>query len=396
MSQSIVNLLPPDIAKSKVSSSFSTQANANSPATRPASVPKFEPPAHLIPDRFWSNLRDFLLERPVKLGPASPGTPFRPTSFGGGLLDNLKEFLQSRPVPARRAGTSGLEVNWGGSFGGFRERLKDALFGPKLKLPKGAQVKEIWSKDEAFGRTQAISMGAHGLLLFLLFVPIFFKVTTVAKPKEEGPVTLIEPWLPPGEKPAHGGGGQHSKVPPEKGRLPRFAQQQIAAPTAIKDLRPKFPAEATLLGPDLKLPSPLTSIGDPLAALNNGSLGGGYGTGIGEGTGGGYGAGEGGGFGGGVYNAGRNGVGIPVCYYQPDPQYSEEARKAKYQGIVVLQGIVTLEGRITNISVVKGPGMGLEENAVAAVKTWRCKPANGPNGKPVPVRVPIEVTFRLF
>lgn len=349
-----------------------------------------------MPDRFWSNLRDFLLERPVKLGPARAGTPFRPPTFQSGILDNLKEFLQSRPVPAGRTGTSRLEVNWGGNFGGFRERLRDALFGPKLKVPKGAQAREIWTKDEDFGRTQAISMGVHGLLLLLLFVPIFFKTTTVAKPKNDGPITLIEPWLPPGANKAQGGGGQRSQVPAEKGRLPRFARQQIAAPTAIKDLRPKFPAEATLLGPDLKLPSPTAGMGDPLAALNDGSLGMGQGSGIGDGSGAGYGSGSGGGYGGGVYNAGRNGVGIPVCYYQPDPQYSEEARKAKYQGIVVLQGIVTLEGRITNLSIVKGPGMGLEENAIAAVKTWRCKPANGPNGKPVPVLVPIEVTFRLF
>jgi len=58
--------------------------------------------------------------------------------------------------------------------------------------------------------------------------------------------------------------------------------------------------------------------------------------------------------------------------------------------------VIGLAGKISNISVVKGVGMGLHENAVAAVKTWRCKQAAGPSGKPVATIVPIEVTFRLF
>jgi protein TonB len=128
--------------------------------------------------------------------------------------------------------------------------------------------------------------------------------------------------------------------------------------------------------------------------------GGGIGTGeaggIGSGSGGGLGPGSGGGTGGGVFRAGVNGVGIPVCFYQPPPEYSDEARKVKYQGAVVVEGIIGLEGKISNIRIIKGVGMGLDENAVAAVKTWRCKPAVGPNGKPVPTIVPIEVTFRLF
>ena len=65
-------------------------------------------------------------------------------------------------------------------------------------------------------------------------------------------------------------------------------------------------------------------------------------------------------------------------------------------GSVVLQVIITADGRATNITVVKGPGLGLEEEAIKAVKGWRFKPAVGPSGKPVPVIVPIEVTFRLF
>ena len=97
-----------------------------------------------------------------------------------------------------------------------------------------------------------------------------------------------------------------------------------------------------------------------------------------------------------MFRAGVNGVGQPACLYCPDPQYSEEARKSKFQGSVLLQIIVTADGRASDIQVIKGPGLGLEEKAVEAVKQWRFKPALGPNGKPVPTQIPVEVNFRLL
>lgn len=56
--------------------------------------------------------------------------------------------------------------------------------------------------------------------------------------------------------------------------------------------------------------------------------------------------------------------------------------------------VVTSEGKATNISVVKSPGMGLDEKAIEAVRKWRFKPAMK-DGKPVDTRVPIEITFRF-
>jgi len=95
-----------------------------------------------------------------------------------------------------------------------------------------------------------------------------------------------------------------------------------------------------------------------------------------------------------IATAGRDGVGMPACKYCPDPEYSKEARKKKYEGVVVLSVVVTTEGKATNIQVTKGPGLGLDEKAVDAVRKWRFKPAMK-DGKPVPTKVPIEVTFRL-
>lgn len=99
----------------------------------------------------------------------------------------------------------------------------------------------------------------------------------------------------------------------------------------------------------------------------------------------------------GVAKAGVNGVGIPACLYCPIPQYTDKARTAKPNGSVVVQAIVTADGRAENISIVKGHelGLGLDENAIRVVSEWRFKPATGPDGKPIAVVVPVEVTFRI-
>jgi bla regulator protein BlaR1 len=96
-----------------------------------------------------------------------------------------------------------------------------------------------------------------------------------------------------------------------------------------------------------------------------------------------------------VYQAGENGVSYATCAYCPNPKYSNQALKAHYEGAVTLQAVITAQGRATKIKVVKSPGLGLDREAVDVVKRWKFKPAVGPNGNPVDVEVPIEVTFRL-
>jgi periplasmic protein TonB len=93
--------------------------------------------------------------------------------------------------------------------------------------------------------------------------------------------------------------------------------------------------------------------------------------------------------------AGVNGVGVPKCISCPPPDYSEKARGAKWQGTVLLDIAVTTEWKATNIIVLKGPGQGLEEKAIEALKSWRFKPALDKAGNPIQVRVQVEVTFHL-
>ena len=89
------------------------------------------------------------------------------------------------------------------------------------------------------------------------------------------------------------------------------------------------------------------------------------------------------------------GVSLPVPIVKPEPEYSEEARKAKYQGSVTLQIVVDASGVPTDIKVVKKLGLGLDEKAIEAVAKWRFKPGMK-DGKAVAVIATIEVSFRLL
>ncbi len=89
------------------------------------------------------------------------------------------------------------------------------------------------------------------------------------------------------------------------------------------------------------------------------------------------------------------GVTPPKGIHMPNPKYSKEARKAKYQGICLLWLIVGTDGRPHDIKVARRLGMGLDENAIEAVQKWKFQPATK-DGQPVAVQVNIEVSFRLY
>ena len=93
----------------------------------------------------------------------------------------------------------------------------------------------------------------------------------------------------------------------------------------------------------------------------------------GNGIGNGNGSGAGGGNGGGIYSVG-NGTTPPSVLSKVDPEYSEEARKAKYSGSVMLSIVVNTDGKAEDIKVVKSLGMGLDEKAIEAVQKWRFTP----------------------
>jgi len=202
-----------------------------------------------------------------------------------------------------------------------------------------------------------------------------------------------------------GGGGGRSPLPANLGQAPRFAHHQFVPPSPLTDTQSfRLLMEPTLVGPpEVRLPQVDAAIwGDPTALPGPPSPGpgccGGIGTGlhdgIGPGDGPGFGPGQNGGYGT-VLVPGRGGVSLPVPRYQVEPEYSEEARKAKFQGTVVLEIVIDERGYPTNFKIPNPLGLGLDEKAVEAVRQWRFRPGMK-NGKPVAVVARVEVNFRLL
>ena len=188
-----------------------------------------------------------------------------------------------------------------------------------------------------------------------------------------------------------------------KGQAPKPALRQFTPPM-IADHTPKLEMEPTIIAPPEEVVpgNNLPVWGDPLAKMINGSNGTGSSGGMGAGCCGGLGPGQGVGYGpggpagitGGIYTIGA-GVTPPVVITRVDPEFSEEARKAKFSGTVRLEVIVDTEGRVRGIRVVKSVGMGLDEKAVEAVSRWKFKPGTRA-GQPVNVRALFEVSFHLM
>jgi periplasmic protein TonB len=199
-----------------------------------------------------------------------------------------------------------------------------------------------------------------------------------------------------------GGGGNHDRLPASNGSLPRSSlDMQIVPPTGIVPKEPpKLPAEETIMvAPEIKLP-PGAQVGDPSSPFSSWrSDGKGGPGGIGDtgccGRVGNYvgpHAGEGPP---GVHIAGRNGVTVPEPIYSPEPSFSDEARKAKFQGIVQLMVVVGSDGHVYDIRVRQSLGMGLDEKAIEAVRNWRFRPATL-NGQPVATQIAVQVDFHLY
>ncbi len=203
---------------------------------------------------------------------------------------------------------------------------------------------------------------------------------------------------PPVKVAEHKGGGGGGARQPEvkKAELPKAAR--VFTPPQVQPPQARLELPSSLLDvPDVNASVVVGNL-TGLSALNGqgygGGIGNGRGGGIGDGNGPGAGAGGGGGMGGGVYMPG-GAVSNPVPIYRPEPQYSEEARKAKWGGTVTLSLVVDETGHTTNIHVLKPLGLGLDEKAVEAVSKWLFKPGMK-DGKPVKVYAQIEVTFRLL
>jgi protein TonB len=233
---------------------------------------------------------------------------------------------------------------------------------------------------------------ALGLMLWLLHLTVPAKIIapTTANSVELAPYVPMKVGK---GGPSGGGGGDASKLKASAGTPPKAAKQQFTPPTVLVQQKSKLMIEPTVIA-DIKTP-PNAQLGDPLSKLMTPSNGVGVGGGIGSGNGGGVGSGHGGpGVGPGIFHVG-DGVSAPRPIFTPEPEFSEEARKAKYQGVVVLNIIVGTDGRVHTPRVVRSLGMGLDEKAIEGVKTWKFDPSKR-NGQSVAVEMNIEVAFNLY
>ena len=304
-----------------------------------------------------------------------------------------------------------LDIPWYRSlWSSINESLKPQI--PLMDLTsKPVLVQDIWGQYGRQKKSWVMSLALQSAVVVLLFAAASTKTVQqkVAHfiPLLDPNLAAYEPKQPPAKNTmaGGGGGGDRSPLPASKGRLPKSALRQFTPPTAVAiNLDPKLTMEPAIIAPpDARLPEVnIAQYGDPLAKLGVASNGPGSGSGIGSGIGGGvgsgkgagFGPGEGGGIGGGVFRAG-GGVTAPSLVYKVEPEYSEEARKAKYQGTVVLYVEVEPSGRAQNMRVIQSLGLGLDEKAIEAVRKWKFRPGYK-NGKPVTVVATVEVSFRLL
>jgi protein TonB len=277
--------------------------------------------------------------------------------------------------------------------------LKDVFFPVKLP-PLVLESKPIAVVDRMATKQNPAATGSAIIIYTLLVLLIGWVFRHKVVSLVTKPVQVVELNVPPQAPPKlvsmGGGGGQKGPTPVTKGTPPPPSPHQIVPPMAPPKIDPKLAVPPTVdIQKDLKMASSIPQIGvanSPLVGVA--SMGNGSGGGLGSGNGNGIGPGSGGNTGGGPRRIG-GGVSAPEVRYKVDPEFSEEARKAKVAGNVLVNLWVDTNGLPTHVHVIRGVGMGLDEKAVEAVKQYRFKPAME-NGKPVLVELNIEVNFQIF
>jgi TonB family protein len=281
-------------------------------------------------------------------------------------------------------------------WAGLYESLRDVFFPPKLP-PLELTSTPIPVPDLMAVKPNPLAIFISTsfnvlVVLALLYLGITAVVNKV-KPKEIiTPIDITKFDAPKAATDAGGGGGAHDNMEAIKGKIPPRAKP-MEAPKLDQPPVPTIDVQKEITIPD----NPnLVNFGQSRSAnVKMASLGNGSGGGLGNGNGAGYGNGSGGNIGGGIERIGGR-VSAPVILHGPDPEFSDEARRAKYQGICVISLIVDAQGNPQDIRVARVLGMGLDEKAIEAVRQYKFKPAMKDGKIPVAVRTNIEINFHLY
>jgi TonB family protein len=296
-------------------------------------------------------------------------------------MSPLETKLAATPEPAR--GNEPQDV---------RKFVRQENSDPGLTTIFGGGYGQYQVRPQNFMVSLATHTVALGLIIWLFHVTIQPKIMPTAS---NTPIELTDYNFKVGKGgQSGGGGGEASKLKASKGTPPKAAKEQIAPPVVLQQQKSKLMVTPTVVA-DARIPQSV-QMGDPLSKLMIPSSGTGVTGGIGSGDGGGVGSGHGGpGVGPGYFRPGVDGVSSPRAIYTPEPEFSEEARKAKYQGAVMIDAIIGVDGRVHNARIVRSLGMGLDEKAMEIVKVWKFDPGKK-DGRPVPVQMGLEIDFNLY
>jgi protein TonB len=296
-------------------------------------------------------------------------------------------------------------------WSGLYESVCDRFFPPKLP-PLELTSTPVPVTDRMASNTNPWAVGTATLvngavlaLVLLMGVRAVVHSDPALKPNSTFHISDFPLFAPSKADASHGGrgGGTNDPLDPNKGRLPKFDLNAIEKVQVPLLDHPKLALDNSIaVPPDIKLPDnpPM-----PLIGVHNSTnvtvVSGGPGShgGIGFGPGGDYGPGSGNSWGpdsgNGVYTPGVGGVTQPIPISTPEAEFSDEARRQKYEGVCVISVIIDALGNPQSPRLVRRLGMGLDEKALQAVMKYRFKPARK-EGKPVAVRISVMVNFRLF
>lgn len=292
----------------------------------------------------------------------------------------------------------------------IRGNLSQA-FAPARIFPSSANGAPLhslhWDRSTRLKRAQSVSLVTHAAVIVALLL-LTIPARHIAIPAPPG--VKIPPHIPTprdlwtammsrNPSDGRGSGGGKTPIPATTGSLLPASSIQIVRPSLPPKRETTVPVPPTIL--DSAAPAVLTSvnkIGLPWMRDDTNSPGPGDSHTIGNSNGRTMGDGpvDGPGGTGDSSSAYRPGVTLPTCVYCPDPQYTDEAREAKLQGRVTLRVLVGADGRASQIQLVQGIGMGLDDRSVQSVRSWKFTPARDGARRAVPQWINIEIIFRLI
>jgi protein TonB len=293
----------------------------------------------------------------------------------------------------------------------FCKRIHENLLSvwtlPSVTLPDGAPIHLLDERREKTSlRGQAGSTSLHAVIFAVAIYAAIHPIDKASlNPLQSSfPLPRLQYTRPTptsnADEPSlskHGGGGDHNPLPPSTGELAHLSRTALAPPRLPDDKLHALPVPATVFDANApELAPPVKDLGLPWMANRNNSEGIGI-AGIGRGPGVTM----------GDTRDGGSGVGnslLPyariatqvMCKVCPDPAYSDQARKAKLQGLVTMRVLVGVDGRVRDVQVTRGIGLGLDENAVRAVRGWQFVPAKDTESRAAATWITIETVFRLF